>query len=180
MCMQYTLALILVLEFYYCCGHVSGRDMLPHLCIMQRSESSIAHDILVSENMPQIIDPCPATRRKKFVGILREKFAHLNLVYSIGGQISFDVFPQVSSCCPSHHRFLKLSARHLRELLLTYLRSASVMAGVVGNIPARALYHERACSTMAALGTVCTYISACHAGLGQDILLAVCGGRWLQ
>ena len=33
--------------------------------------------------------------RKKFVGILREKFADLNLVYSIGGQISFDVFPQV-------------------------------------------------------------------------------------
>lgn len=30
------------------------------------------------------------------MGILREKFAHLNLVYSIGGQISFDVFPQVS------------------------------------------------------------------------------------
>jgi len=34
--------------------------------------------------------------RKKFVGILREKFAHLGLVYSIGGQISFDVFPKVS------------------------------------------------------------------------------------
>ena len=29
------------------------------------------------------------------MGILREKFADLNLVYSIGGQISFDVFPQV-------------------------------------------------------------------------------------
>ena len=29
------------------------------------------------------------------MGILREKFAHLNLVYSIGGQISFDIFPQV-------------------------------------------------------------------------------------
>ncbi|CAK9785327.1 eukaryotic phosphomannomutase [Cutaneotrichosporon oleaginosum] len=31
--------------------------------------------------------------RPKFVEILREKFAHLNLTYSIGGQISFDVFP---------------------------------------------------------------------------------------
>lgn len=31
--------------------------------------------------------------RKKFVEILRVKFAHLNLTYSIGGQISFDVFP---------------------------------------------------------------------------------------
>lgn len=27
------------------------------------------------------------------VNILKEKFAHLNLTFSIGGQISFDVFP---------------------------------------------------------------------------------------
>ncbi|EFJ52976.1 hypothetical protein VOLCADRAFT_109528 [Volvox carteri f. nagariensis] len=32
--------------------------------------------------------------RKAFVATLREKFAHLNLTYSVGGQISFDVFPQ--------------------------------------------------------------------------------------
>ncbi|BBN05730.1 phosphomannomutase [Marchantia polymorpha subsp. ruderalis] len=32
--------------------------------------------------------------RPKMVEVLREKFAHLNLTYSIGGQISFDVFPQ--------------------------------------------------------------------------------------
>jgi phosphomannomutase len=31
--------------------------------------------------------------RKTFVSVLQEKFAHLNLTYSIGGQISFDVFP---------------------------------------------------------------------------------------
>jgi hypothetical protein len=37
--------------------------------------------------------------RPKFVEILKEKFADLNLTYSIGGQISFDVFPQVSSTC---------------------------------------------------------------------------------
>jgi hypothetical protein len=36
-----------------------------------------------------------AMHRKKFVEVLREKFAHLDLVYSIGGQISFDVFPKV-------------------------------------------------------------------------------------
>ena len=36
--------------------------------------------------------------RPKLVKILQEKFAHLNLTYSIGGQISFDVFPQVGSC----------------------------------------------------------------------------------
>ncbi|KAB2595780.1 hypothetical protein D8674_031230 [Pyrus ussuriensis x Pyrus communis] len=28
------------------------------------------------------------------VSVLREKFGHLNLTFSIGGQISFDVFPQ--------------------------------------------------------------------------------------
>ena len=31
--------------------------------------------------------------RKKFVEALRDRFANLDLVYSIGGQISFDVFP---------------------------------------------------------------------------------------
>lgn len=31
--------------------------------------------------------------RKAFVATLKEKFADLNLTYSIGGQISFDVFP---------------------------------------------------------------------------------------
>jgi len=31
--------------------------------------------------------------REKFVKVLEEKFASLNLKYSIGGQISFDVFP---------------------------------------------------------------------------------------
>lgn len=31
--------------------------------------------------------------RETFVGILREKFADLGLTFSIGGQISFDVFP---------------------------------------------------------------------------------------
>lgn len=32
--------------------------------------------------------------RKQFVATLRERFADLNLEYSIGGQISFDVFPK--------------------------------------------------------------------------------------
>ncbi|GMN69696.1 hypothetical protein TIFTF001_038741 [Ficus carica] len=32
--------------------------------------------------------------RPKMVSVLRERFAHLNLTFSIGGQISFDVFPQ--------------------------------------------------------------------------------------
>ncbi|KAI0491392.1 hypothetical protein KFK09_025652 [Dendrobium nobile] len=32
--------------------------------------------------------------RSKMVSVLREKFKHLNLTFSVGGQISFDVFPQ--------------------------------------------------------------------------------------
>lgn len=32
--------------------------------------------------------------RKTFVETLKQKFGHLGLTYSIGGQISFDVFPQ--------------------------------------------------------------------------------------
>jgi len=32
--------------------------------------------------------------RSKFVSVLKEKFADLKLTYSIGGQISFDVFPE--------------------------------------------------------------------------------------
>lgn len=32
--------------------------------------------------------------RKNMVSVLQEKFKHLNLKYSIGGQISFDVFPE--------------------------------------------------------------------------------------
>ena len=32
--------------------------------------------------------------RKKMVAVLKEKFADLGLTYSIGGQISFDVFPK--------------------------------------------------------------------------------------
>ncbi|KAJ8460311.1 hypothetical protein OPV22_033237 [Ensete ventricosum] len=32
--------------------------------------------------------------RQKMVSVLREKFAHMDLTFSIGGQISFDVFPR--------------------------------------------------------------------------------------
>lgn len=31
------------------------------------------------------------------VDTLRERFAHLDLTFSVGGQISFDVFPRVSA-----------------------------------------------------------------------------------
>ena len=32
--------------------------------------------------------------RKKFIAQLKEQFGDLGLTYSIGGQISFDIFPQ--------------------------------------------------------------------------------------
>jgi len=35
--------------------------------------------------------------RSKMVSILREKFSHLNLTFSIGGQISFDVSDDLHS-----------------------------------------------------------------------------------
>ena len=44
--------------------------------------------------------PCPCAR-PNMVEVLKEKFADLNLTYSIGGQISFDVFPAVRVA--SHH-----------------------------------------------------------------------------
>ena len=39
--------------------------------------------------------PSKTLCRKKFVEALRERFADLGMEYSIGGQISFDVFPKV-------------------------------------------------------------------------------------
>ncbi|RYG54055.1 hypothetical protein EON66_07685 [archaeon] len=41
--------------------------------------------------------------RKTMVEVLKARFAHFGLKYSIGGQISFDVFPQVCAC-PPHMR----------------------------------------------------------------------------
>jgi Eukaryotic phosphomannomutase len=35
--------------------------------------------------------------RAKMIAALREEFNHLDLTYSIGGQISFDLFPTVST-----------------------------------------------------------------------------------
>ena len=60
--------------------HAIGRPLL--LCTSYRCE------MLWSVN-----------HRKTMVGILRENFAHLGLTYSIGGQISFDVFPKVMALC---------------------------------------------------------------------------------
>jgi hypothetical protein len=40
---------------------------------------------------------CSCAHRKKFVEVLKKEFADYSLTYSIGGQISFDVFPQVAA-----------------------------------------------------------------------------------
>jgi hypothetical protein len=37
--------------------------------------------------------------REKMVKVLQAQFAEYELTYSIGGQISFDVFPQVGQLC---------------------------------------------------------------------------------
>lgn len=53
--------------------------------------------------------PCAAACRPKMVEVLKEKFADLNLTYSIGGQISFDVFPQVGAArnaCSAFNHFI--------------------------------------------------------------------------
>jgi hypothetical protein len=39
----------------------------------------------------------PRARSPKFVEVLQKEFADYNLTYSIGGQISFDVFPKVGA-----------------------------------------------------------------------------------
>jgi phosphomannomutase len=44
-------------------------------------------------NAYEVFDLANAVR-KKMVAALQERFGHLNLKYSIGGQISFDVFPE--------------------------------------------------------------------------------------
>lgn len=52
--------------------------------------------------------------RKTMVEVLRREFADMDLTFSIGGQISFDVFPRVCCCgCRSSTMTLMLSCWHL-------------------------------------------------------------------
>lgn len=60
---------------------------VTHVCPMRLTH---ARPVSVHPCVP-IFLPCS----KKFVETLKEKFADYGLTYSIGGQISFDVFPQV-------------------------------------------------------------------------------------
>ncbi|EYU35072.1 hypothetical protein MIMGU_mgv1a011444mg [Erythranthe guttata] len=55
--------------------------------------------------------------RPKMVSVLREKFAHFNLTFSIGGQISFDVFPQgwdKTYCLNTWKNFMKFTSLETR------------------------------------------------------------------
>jgi hypothetical protein len=45
--------------------------------------------------LPTRAPPAALLCRKAFVAALRERFADLDMEYSVGGQISFDVFPRV-------------------------------------------------------------------------------------
>eukprot|EP00882_Tetradesmus_deserticola_P033011 GHRQ01037672.1.p2 GENE.GHRQ01037672.1~~GHRQ01037672.1.p2 ORF type:complete len:123 (-),score=16.70 GHRQ01037672.1:51-419(-) len=53
---------------------------------------------------PVTLLPTSSLLRPKMVEVLKKEFAEYGLTYSIGGQISFDVFPQVrcssSTCIP--------------------------------------------------------------------------------
>eukprot|EP00882_Tetradesmus_deserticola_P014914 GHRQ01015870.1.p1 GENE.GHRQ01015870.1~~GHRQ01015870.1.p1 ORF type:complete len:122 (-),score=18.47 GHRQ01015870.1:51-416(-) len=53
---------------------------------------------------PVTLLPTSSLLRPKMVEVLKKEFADYGLTYSIGGQISFDVFPQVrcssSTCIP--------------------------------------------------------------------------------
>jgi phosphomannomutase len=53
------------------------------------------------------------------VGILEKEFAHMQLKYSVGGQISFDCFPQVISLYYSLVGFLVVPSIHLPRHLCT-------------------------------------------------------------
>ena len=66
-----------LLQLLSCCPQ-------PMLCLWHRSNGAVYW--YGSHTLPLC--------RKKFVETLKQKFGHLGLTYSIGGQISFDVFPQ--------------------------------------------------------------------------------------
>lgn len=67
--------------------------------------------VLVECSLPL---PCPTLgpHRTKMVEVLKDKFAEYGLTYSIGGQISFDVFPQVGATPPAAHSQQQRAAQH--------------------------------------------------------------------
>jgi hypothetical protein len=119
------------------------------------------------------------------VEVLKEKFADLNLTYSIGGQISFDVFPKVSwaaylkhwlrcvtpdglpcsvLCCGSSSR--KAAVERAEALLLVVARGRQQQT----DMHVCCMQNGGSQWDFSALLRV-----VCPAGLGQDLLPAVCG-----
>lgn len=96
------------------------------------------------------------------VSILREKFADLKLTYSIGGQISFDVFPEVlqssCSCC---------------------VKPSQLCLSLHGKIGLdRKAMRARICCRFKPIHPYVLLMFVALAGLGQDILPAVCRERF--
>lgn len=72
---------------------VSGNSGREHCIIFSLlSTTGTAHSR--DQHLQSASRPLTVVCRKKFVETLKHKFSHLGLTYSIGGQISFDVFPQ--------------------------------------------------------------------------------------
>lgn len=76
-------------------GRVQGQGATPALVSPSRPAHFRSHASSLPASLP------PSSDRAKFVDALRERFAHLDLTFSIGGQISFDVFPRVRAVCLS-------------------------------------------------------------------------------
>ena len=93
------------------------------------------------------------------VGILREKFAHLGLTYSIGGQISFDVFPKVvalaSRCQLPINDVSLMSASHLGALLQMGQEIQYVRACSSGHHHADSYMHTCGCGHFKLDATLC-------------------------
>ena len=103
--------------------------------------------------------PAALLCRKAFVAALRERFADLDMEYSVGGQISFDVFPRVRA----------LGARLAR---VESGRQGRHPGGSGGNQDGGALDGRRR-STAAPRRDVALSARCACAGLGQDVLPAV-------
>ena len=103
--------------------------------------------------------------RKTMVGILREKFAHLGLTYSIGGQISFDVFPKVVALCITLPKAYQWCLLCIWELGLNSCTDAARYTAC----PCAQLWLNHVDMLLWTLE-----VEPPCAGLGQDILPAVC------
>ena len=137
------------------------------------------------DSRPAPPTPLAAGCSKRFVETLREKFAHLDLTFSIGGQISFDVFPRVGLACLVQRAVVwVVGSRQMRFDVFPRAGLACLKA-------APYVVLERACwprpeavlhllalvlvqpPAAPAATLLFTSLLLPHAGLGQDLLPAV-------